>query len=179
SGREVEAIAVGLEETMDEDMISQGSQFTAYMVRDLEKRGVPVVTPPGGLGCHLNARELLDHLPQEQYPAGALAAALYLVSGIRGMERGTLSEARDAQGREVLAVLELLRLAVPRRVYSLSQLSCAVDRITWLYQNRRLIGGLRFVDEPKTLRFFLGRLAPLTEWPAELARRISQDLSKL
>ena len=177
--REMEAIAVGLEETMDEDMISQGPQFTAYMVRELEKRGVPVVTPPGGLGCHLNAREFLDHLPQEQYPAGALAAALYLVSGIRGMERGTLSEARDAQGREVLADLELLRLAVPRRVYSLSQLSCAVDRITWLYQNRRLIGGLRFVDEPKTLRFFLGRLAPLTEWPAELARRFSQDLSKL
>jgi len=179
SVREMEAIAVGLEETMDEDMISQGPQFTAYMVRELEKRGVPVVTPPGGLGCHLNAREFLDHLPQEQYPAGALAAALYLVSGIRGMERGTLSEARDAQGREVLADLELLRLAVPRRVYSLSQLSCAVDRITWLYQNRRLIGGLRFVDEPKTLRFFLGRLAPLTEWPAELARRFSQDLSKL
>jgi len=101
---------------MDEDMISQGPQFTAYMVRELEKRGVPVVTPPGGLGCHLNAREFLDHLPQEQYPAGALAAALYLVSGIRGMERGTLSEARDAQGREVLADLELLRLAVPRRV---------------------------------------------------------------
>jgi len=179
SVREMEAIAVGLEETMDEDMISQGPQFTAYMVRELEKRGVPVVTPPGGLGCHLNAREFLDHLPQEQYPAGPLAAALYLVSGIRGMERGTLSEARDAQGREVLADLELLRLAVPRRVYSLSQLSCAVDRITWLYQNRRLIGGLRFVDEPKTLRFFLGRLAPLTEWPAELARRFSQDLSKL
>src|SRR5690606_32049832 len=111
--REMEAIAVGLEETMDEVMISQGLQFTAYMVRQLEKRGVAVVTPPGGLGCHLHARAFLDHLPQEQYPAGALAAALYLVSGIRGMERGTLSEARDAQGREVLADLELLRLAVP------------------------------------------------------------------
>ncbi|HHT42118.1 MAG TPA: tryptophanase [Firmicutes bacterium] len=176
SVREMEAIAVGLEETMDEDMISQGPQFIAYMVEELQKRCVPVVTPPGGLGCHLNAAEFVDHLPQEQYPAGALAAALYLVSGIRGMERGTMSEARDAEGNEVLADLELLRLAVPRRVYTLSHVKYAIDRITWLYQHRRLIGGLHFVDEPQTLRFFLGRLAPLSPWPEQLVGKFEEDL---
>ena len=179
SVREMEAIAVGLEETMDEDMISQCPQFTAFMVEELARRGVPVVTPPGGLGCHINAREFLDHVPQEQYPAGALAAALYLISGIRGMERGTMSEARDAEGNEVFADLELLRLAVPRRVYTLSQLTYAVDRITWLYAHRRLVGGLKFVEEPKTLRFFLGRLAPLSDWPERLAEAFERDYAQL
>ncbi|NMB01938.1 MAG: tryptophanase [Firmicutes bacterium] len=177
SVREMEAITVGLEETMDEDMISQGPQFIAYMVEELSKRGVPVVTPAGGLGCHLNAMEFVDHIPQHEYPAGALAAALYLVSGIRGMERGTMSEDRDHKGQETLANMELLRLAVPRRVYTLSHLKYAIDRITWLYENRQLIEGLKFVEEPKTLRFFLGSLAPLSNWPEQLIRKLEADLN--
>src|SRR5699024_6803872 len=80
SVREMEALTIGLEETMDEDMISQGPQFIAYMTEQLQQKGVPVVTPPGGLGCHINALEFVDHLSQEEYPAGALAAALYIVS---------------------------------------------------------------------------------------------------
>jgi tryptophanase len=92
------------------------------------------------------------------------------------MERGTMSEARDAEGNEVLADLELLRLAVPRRVYTLSHVKYAIDRITWLYQHRRLIGGLHFVDEPQTLRFFLGRLAPLSPWPEQLVGKFEEDL---
>lgn len=92
SVREMEALTVGLEETMDEDVINQGPQFIGYMVDELVKRGIPVITPAGGLGCHINAMEFVDHVPQSQYPAGALASALYIASGIRGMERGTLSE---------------------------------------------------------------------------------------
>lgn len=176
SVREMEAIAVGLEETMDEEMINQGPQFIAYMVEELDKRGVPVVTPPGGLGCHINAREFVDHIPQNQYPAGALAVALYISSGIRGMERGTLSEQRDADGNEPVADLELLRLAVPRRVYTLSHVKYAVDRITWLHENRKLIGGLKFVEEPQNLRFFFGRLDALSDWPEQLARRFTDEL---
>ena len=95
SVREMEAIAVCLDETMDMDMISQGPQFIEFMVEELQKKGVPVVTPAGGLGCHVDAMKFLDHIPQEQYPAGALAAAIYIASGVRGMERGTLSEQRD------------------------------------------------------------------------------------
>ncbi|NLL58252.1 MAG: tryptophanase [Firmicutes bacterium] len=174
SVREMEAIAVGLEETMDEDMINQGPQFIAYMTTELQKAGVPVVTPPGGLGCHLDAMEFLAHVPQVQYPSGALAAALYIVSGVRGMERGTLSEQRDAEGRETLSNMELLRLAVPRRVFTLSQIKYAIDRIVWLYENRHLIGGLTFVEEPRVLRFFFGRLTTVSDWQAKLVARFRE-----
>jgi len=173
--REMEALAVGLEETMDEEMINPGPLFIAHMVEELQKRGIPVVTPPGGLGCHINAMEFVDHIPQEQYPAGALAAALYIAGGIRGMERGTLSEQRDENGNETLANMELLRLALPRRVFTLSQVMYTVDRISWLYENRRLIGGLKFVEEPKVLRFFFGKLAPVTDWQNQLTAKFRQD----
>ncbi len=175
SVREIEALAVGLEETMDENMINQGPQFISYMVEKLGKSGVPVITPPGGLGAHLNAMEFVDHIPQKQYPAGALAAALYLISGVRGMERGTISEQRDADGNEHFANMELLRLAMPRRVFTLSQVNYAIDRIKWLYENRKLIGGLTFVDEPKMLRFFFGRLAPVSNWQNELVSKFKRD----
>jgi len=178
SVREMEAITVGLEETMDLEMISHGPQFIAYMVDELAKRGMPVVTPPGGLGCHLDARAFLDHLPQEQYPAGALAAAVYIAGGVRGMERGTMSEQREPDGSERLADMELLRLALPRRVFTLSQVKYVVDRLTWLWENRRLVGGLRFVEEPATLRFFFGRLAPLSDWQEQLAAKYLADLGE-
>ena len=86
------------------------------------------------------------------------------------MERGTISTDRDAQGKEVLADLELARLAIPRRVYTLSHIEYAVDRLTWLYGHRDLVRGLRFVEEPPVLRFFFGRLEALDNWGAELAR---------
>jgi tyrosine phenol-lyase len=175
SVREMEALAVGLEETMDEDMISQGPLFIRYMVEELDRRGVPVITPAGGLGCHVDAMRFLDHVPQEQYPAGALAAAAYLAGGMRGMERGTLSEQREPDGTERLAEMELLRLALPRRVFTLSQVRYAIDRIDWLYQNRALVGGLRFVEEPEVLRFFYGRLEPVSDWQNELVAAFRKD----
>ena len=175
SVREMEAIAVGLEETMDINMVNQGPQFIEYMVDELQKKGVPVITPAGGLGCHINAMEFVDHIPQSEYPAGALAAALYLVSGVRGMERGTLSEQREEDGTEVLSNMELLRLAMPRRVFTLSQVKYAVDRIGWLYENRELIGGLRFVEEPKVLRFFFGKLEAVSDWQEKLMAKFRED----
>ena len=175
SVREIEALTVGLEETMDEDMINQGPLFIAYMVEELERRGIPVITPAGGLGCHINALKFLDHIPQSEYPAGALASALYIASGIRGMERGTLSEQREPDGTEVFANMELLRLALPRRVFTLSQVKYAIDRIQWLYDNRRLVGGLVFTEEPEILRFFFGRLTPVSNWQQELVAKFRQD----
>ncbi|MFO1372248.1 MAG: tryptophanase [Candidatus Competibacteraceae bacterium] len=175
SVREMEALTVGLEETMDEDMINQGPQFISYMVDELVKQGIPVITPAGGLGCHINAMEFLRHVPQSEYPAGALASALYIAGGIRGMERGTLSEQRDPNGNEVFSNMELLRLALPRRVFTLSQVKYAVDRISWLYENRGLIGGLVFTEEPEILRFFYGRLQPVSDWQEKLVRRFRQD----
>jgi len=175
SVREIEAIAVGLDETMDYNMINQGPQFIEYMVGELKRRGVPVVTPAGGLGCHLNAMEFVKHIPQQEYPAGSLGSALFIAGGIRGMERGTLSEEREADGSEHFSDMELLRLALPRRVFTLSQVRYAVDRISWLYENRALIGGLKFVEEPKVLRFFLGRLMPVSDWQERLAAKFKAD----
>lgn len=175
SVREMEAMTVGLEETMDMDVISQGPLFIRYMTEELEKLGVPVVTPAGGLGCHLDASRFLPHVKQEEYPAGALAAAAYIAGGIRGMERGTVSEQREVDGSEHLASVELLRLALPRRVFTLSQVRYAVDRIKWLYDNRDLVGGLRFVQEPSSLRFFFGRMEAVSDWPDRLAQAFRRD----
>jgi tryptophanase len=104
-----------------------------------------------------------------------LAAAFYLISGVRGMERGTISSVRDEKGDEILADVELLRLAVPRRVFTLSQIKYAIDRLEWLYENRKLIGGLKFVYEPPVLRFFMGKLAPTSDWPLELMAKFRRD----
>ena len=173
--REVEALTVGLEETMDEDMISQGPQFIEFMVNDLHSKGVPVITPAGGLGAHINAGAFLSHIPQNEYPAGALAAALYLVGGVRGMERGSVSEQREPDGTEVYANMELLRLACPRRVFTMSQLKFVNDRLVWLYENRNLIGGLKFVEEPKVLRFFFGKLEGTSDWHDKLVAKFKAD----
>ncbi|MEO0287199.1 MAG: tryptophanase, partial [candidate division WOR-3 bacterium] len=141
----------------------------------LDSLGIPVVTPPGGLACHLDAMKFLPHVPQSEYPAGALAAALYIVSGIRSMERGTISMDRDKDGNEVFSDLELTRIALPRRVYTLSHIEYAIDRIKWLYEHRNLIKGLKFVSEPPVLRFFLGRLSPIDEWGKKLAEEFRKD----
>lgn len=178
SVREMEAITVGLDETMDEDMINQGPQFIEYMVGELDARGIPVITPAGGLGAHLDAMRFLDHVPQQQYPAAALASALFVASGVRGMERGTMSEQRDPDGVEPMADMELVRLAMPRRVFTLSQVNYAIDRIDWLYQNRHLIGGMEWEEEPEILRFFYGRLTPVTEWPQALTAKFREDFGE-
>jgi tyrosine phenol-lyase len=178
SVREIEAMAIGLHETTDETVISQSPAFIEYAVNELDKLGVPVVTPAGALGCHIDAMGFLPHVPQSEYPAGALAAALFIVSGIRGMERGTISSVRDDKGNDVLADVELLRLAFPRRVFTLSQTMFMVDRVNWLYKNRELVGGLVFTEEPAVLRFFNGRLVPTSDWPKKLIAKFKQDFGE-
>ena len=178
SVKEVEAMAVGLREILDVEVSASSAEFVKYFVERLLENKVPVVTPAGGLGCHLDAKRFVPHLPVEQYQAGSLAAAVYLASGIRCMERGTISNDRDQNGKEVYADLELARLAVPRRVYSMSQIEYAVDRITWLHQNRSLIGGLKFVEEPPVLRFFFGKLAALDGWGAKLAAAVKRNFGE-
>ena len=173
--RSMEAMAVGLLETLDEEIINQGPIFIEYLVKELNDYGVPMILPAGGLGAHINAMEFLKHIPQSQYPAGALATALYIAGGIRGMERGSLSEQRNPDGSENFAEMELVRLACPRRVFTLSQIKYCAVRVKWLYDNRHLIGGLKWVEEPDVLRFFFGKLTPIGDWQEKLAAKFRED----
>jgi tryptophanase len=173
--REIEAMTVGLYETLEEDVVGQSPSFINYTAIELDKLGIPVIMPGGALGCHVDAKQFLPHVPQADYPAGALVAAFYIISGVRGMERGTMSSIRDEQGNDILADLELMRLAFPRRVFTLSQTEYLIDRLNWLYHNRQLVGGIRFVEEPPVLRFFTGRLAPIGNWPEKLVAKFRAD----
>ena len=173
--RDIESMAVGLRETIDDNVICQTPEFVRYVVEELDKLGIPVITPGGALGFHVNAMEILDHVPQTEYPGQALAAAFYIASGNRAMESGTMMYDRDENGNEVVQDHEIMRVAVPRRVFTLSQMEYAIDRLNWVYINRKLIGGLRFTDEPKIMRFFTGKLEPVSDWPAKLAAKYRED----
>ena len=173
--RTMEAMAQGLYESLDMEYINQGPEFINYLAKELHDYGVPVILPAGGLGCHLNAGAFVPDMPHNEYPAAAVAAALYIAGGIRGMERGTLSEQRNPDGTEPYSELELMRLAVPRRVYTLSQLKYVADRVKWVWDNRELIGGLEWVEEPSVLRFFFGRLKEKGYWQEQLAEKFRKD----
>ena len=175
STREMEAVATGLDEALDFHMICHGPEFIDEFAKILKEYNIPIVTPAGGLGLHLNAREFVGHVKEDEYQAAALVAAIYLVSGARGMERGTLSEEKNPDGSEHIASCELVRLALPRRVFTLSQIKYLADRIAWLYENRHLIGGLRFTEEPPVMRFFIGRLEPTSDWQDKLVAKFKED----
>ena len=178
SSKEIEAMTVGLREMTDLDVASSSADQIKYFVDEMVKRNIPAVTPAGGLAGHVDAMKFLPHIPQSEYPAGALAAALYLASGVRGMERGTISMDRDEHGNDVFSDIELCRMAVPRRVYSVSHLDYVVDRLAWLMQHRDLIQGLKFEKEPPVLRFFTGQLKALNGWGAKLVEAFEADFGK-
>jgi len=178
SSKEIEAMAVGIREMTELDVAGSSADAVKYFAGLLKEKGVPVVTPPGGLACHVDAMRFIDHVPQSDYPAGALTAAVFIASGVRGMERGSVSMDRDEEGRDVPSDLELVRLAVPRRVYTMSHYQYVADRLEWLYKNRRLVGGLDFYEEPPVLRFFAGRLKPKGDWGAALATAFENDFVK-
>ncbi len=178
STKEIESIAVGMYEMVDLNIAGSGAEFIRFFANRLIEYGVPVVTPPGGLGCHIDASKFLPNIPWNEYPAGALAAAVYIISGCRGMERGSLSMDRDANGEEEQSDMELLRLAVPRRTFTMSQLEFLADRISWLYHHRDLIHGLRWVEETPVLRFFIGRLESVNHWENDLVHAFQSDFGE-
>jgi tryptophanase len=175
SSKEIEAMAVGLREMVDLDVASSSADLIQYFVDRMVECGLPAVTPAGGLAGHVDAMKFVGHIPQLQYPAGALAAALYVVSGVRSMERGTISMERDENGNEVPSDLELVRMAVPRRVYSISHMEYVTDRLAWLWAHREMIGGLKFTYEPPILRFFTGKMEAIDNWTAKLADAYKAD----
>jgi tyrosine phenol-lyase len=163
SGRDMEALAAGITEMVEtDDHVRARVGQVEYLGERLIKAGVPLVRPIGGHGVFLDAAAILDHLTQDEFPAQALTAAIYTDSGVRGMERGIVSAGRDPEtGENHRPRLELVRLAVPRRVYTQSHMDVTAESIAAVYEDRRDIGGLRFTYEPDTLRFFQARFEPL------------------
>ncbi|MFJ2008673.1 tryptophanase [Streptomyces chartreusis] len=159
SGRDMEAVARGIEESVQEDSIRARVEQVAYLGQRLIDAGVPVVRPIGGHAVCLDAAAILPHIPRELFPAQTLTAALYAASGVRGVERGAVSAGRDPVTSENrYPSLETIRLAIPRRVYTRSHMDVVADSIVQLYENRHEITyGLRFSFEPRHLRFFQAR----------------------
>jgi tyrosine phenol-lyase len=162
AGRDMEAMAVGMREAVMEEHQSARVGQVRYLGNKLRDAGVPIVNPIGSHAIFLNAREFLPHVDQDDYPAQALAAELYLEAGIRTMERGNVSAGRDPEtGRNRRPALELVRLTLPRRVYTQAHLDVVAESVIDLYARRESIHGLKMIYEPEYLRFFQARFEPL------------------
>jgi tyrosine phenol-lyase len=162
AGRDLEAIAAGLREVLDEDYLRHRIEQVAYLGMVLEEQGASILRPVGGHAVYLNAGPMLPHIPQEQFPAQALTCALYLAGGVRGVEIGSVMAGRDpATGENRVAPLELVRLAVPRRVYSSRQLEQAADAAAEIVADPETVPGLEMVSEAPVLRHFTARFQPL------------------
>jgi tyrosine phenol-lyase len=155
AGRDLEAIGIGIQEALDEDYLRYRIASTAYLGRHISEQGVPIVQPPGGHAIYIDARAFLPHIPPEQFPAVALANELYLEGGIRSVEIGTLMFSDKAR-------MDLVRLAIPRRVYTQSHIDYVVEVVLDVWNQRRQIQGLQLISGAPFLRHFTARLAPLT-----------------
>lgn len=163
AGRDMEAMARGIYESVDFFYIQHRIEQVRYLGEKLEKAGVPVVKPIGGHAVFLDARRFLSHIPQEQFPAQMLAAQLYVESGVRSMERGIVSAGRDKNGNHYYPKLELVRLTIPRRVYTYAHMDVVAESVIELYEKRETIKGLEMIYEPPVLRFFTARFKPLAK----------------
>ena len=158
AGRDMEALAIGITESVQDSHMQARVGQIEYLWEKLESAGVPLVRPCGGHAVFLDARAILPHLPQDQFPAQALAAALYVESGIRAMERGAVSAGRDPKtGQNRLPKLELVRLTIPRRVYTQAHMDVTAESVIRVMNRASEVRGLRFTYEPAMLRFFQGR----------------------
>ncbi len=162
AGRDLEAIAVGLEEVIQEDYLQYRFASVQYLGRALEQMGVPLMQPVGGHAVFVNAGKLLPHIPPLQYPGQALAVALYEIGGIRSCEIGSVMFGRRPDGSEQPAPLELVRLAIPRRVYTQSHFDYIIECFELLLQEKDRLPGYRIVWEPPRLRHFTARFAPIS-----------------
>jgi len=161
AGRDLEAIAQGLREVVDEDYLRYRIRSTAYLGEALAAAGVPLVQPFGGHAIYLDARALLPHIPPLEYPGQALAVALYLEGGIRGCEIGTVMFGRHPDGSETPAAMDLVRLAIPRRTYTQSHVDYVIEVVTAVAGGAAGLRGYRIADEPPALRHFTARFEPL------------------
>jgi tyrosine phenol-lyase (EC 4.1.99.2) len=164
AGRDMEALAVGIEESLQEDYIRARIGQVRYLGELLLDWGIPIVVPVGGHAIFLDARRFYPHLPQDLFPAQTLAAELYLDSGVRAMERGIASAGRDPKtGQHYYPKLELTRLAIPRRVYTQAHMDVVAESVKAVYDQRVHARGLRMVYEPRYLWFFQARFEPIAD----------------
>jgi len=162
AGRDMEAMARGIEESVQEDHIRARVGQVEYLGKHLVDEGVPIVLPIGGHAIFLDARRFYSQIPQDEFPAQTLAAELYVDSGVRAMERGVVSAGRNPQtGDHNYPKLELVRLTLPRRVYTQAHMDVTWESVTDLYEKRDQARGMRMVYEPKYLRFFQARFERL------------------
>jgi len=163
AGRDLEAIAVGLEEVLHEDYLQYRFASIRYLGEHISRAGVPIVQPPGGHAVYIDARAMLPHIPPLQYPGQALAIELYREAGIRSCEIGSVmhAEKHTESGEELPAAMDLVRLAIPHRVYTQSHIDYVVEAILQVYDGRESIGGYQIISQPKFLRHFTARFEPV------------------
>jgi len=161
AGRDLEAIAQGLREVVQHDYLRYRIRSTAYLGEALVRQGLPIVRPVGGHAVYLDARGLLPHIPPLQYPGQALAVALYEAGGIRGCEVGTVMFGRRPDGSEEPAVMDLVRLAVPRRTYTQSHIDYVIEVCSEVAGRAAELPGYRIIEQPPMLRHFTARFEPL------------------
>jgi tryptophanase len=163
SGRDMECIATGLEEIISEDYLQYRIRSIQYINEGLDALGIPVMKPAGGHAIFIDAKKMLSHIPPLQYPGQSLAVALYIQGGIRTAEIGTFMFGRQPDGSEKPAQMELVRLAMPRRVYTQAQADYIIEVFAELRNNIANVPGLEVTWEPASLRHFTARLKPLQE----------------
>jgi tryptophanase len=163
AGRDLEAIAVGLEEVIDEQYLFYRVRCNEYIGEALDALGVPIVKPVGGHAVFVDARAFLPHLPPLQYPGQALAVALYEVGGVRSCEIGTVMFGRQPDGREIPARYDLVRLAIPRRVYTQSHADYLIEVFEEIAATRARLRGFRIIEQPPAMRHFTARFAQLED----------------
>jgi tyrosine phenol-lyase len=157
AGRDMEAMAIGIEESVSDDHIRARVGQVIYLGEKMQEYGIPIVKPIGGHGIFVDAKKFLPHIPQDQFPAQTLAAEVYLDSGVRTMERGIVSAGRKASGENYYPKLELVRFTIPRRVYTQAHMDVIAESVARVHERRHRIRGLRMIYEPKYLRFFQAR----------------------
>jgi tryptophanase len=160
AGRDLDAMAQGLREVVDEDYLRYRVRSTAYLGEALLEAGVPCVRPIGGHAVYIDAAALLPHIPPLEYPGQSLACALYREGGIRSVEIGSVMFGRHTDGSEEPAAMELVRLAIPRRVYTQSHVDYVIEVIRWVAERASSLRGMRIVEEPPALRHFTARFEP-------------------
>jgi tyrosine phenol-lyase len=161
AGRDMEAMAIGIKESVNDDHIHARVGQVVYLGEKMMDFGVPIVKPIGGHGIFVDAKKFLPHIPQDEFPAQTLAAEVYLDSGVRTMERGVVSAGRKANGENYYPKLELVRFTIPRRVYTQAHMDVIAESTARVYERRHKIRGLKMIYEPKYLRFFQARFQQL------------------